>query len=170
MSTANAQGEDAIIKLSYKEKVPIATMKEIIHNCLHEKLANFQYDGEKCNEAAKQLSDTIRMRLKALGYDRYKYIVQVFIGERREQGMHFGSRCFWDSNTDNQASENFTNVRAVSHNGVLIYSSYCFLITLFRRTTYSARPQPTQCIFTEYVQHCSLVWYQKQDFTATYCK
>jgi hypothetical protein len=110
MATANTQGEDAIIKLGYKEKVPVAAMKEIIHNCLQEKLTNMQYDGEKCNEAAKQLSDTIRMRLKTLGYDRYKYIVQVFIGERREQGMHFGSRCFWDSNTDNQASENFTNV------------------------------------------------------------
>jgi hypothetical protein len=111
MATVATQGEDAVIKLSYKEKVPVATMKEIIHNCMQEKLTNFQYDGEKCNEAAKQLSDTIRMRLKSLGYDRYKYIVQVFIGERREQGMHFGSRCFWDSNTDNQASENFTNVR-----------------------------------------------------------
>lgn len=114
MATVSNQVEDAIIKLSYKEKVPVAAMKEIIHDCLQEKLANFQYDGEKCNEAAKSLSDTIRMRLKTLGYERYKYIVQVFIGERREQGMHFGTRCFWDSNTDNQASENFTNVSYIS--------------------------------------------------------
>jgi len=113
MTTVSSQSEDAILKLSYKEKVPVAVMKDIIHNCLNEKLTGFQYDGEKCNEAAKQLSDTIRMRLKGLGYDRYKYIVQVLIGERREQGMHFGTRCFWDSNTDNQASENFTNVRPV---------------------------------------------------------
>ena len=111
MAATSNQSEDAIIKLSYKEKVPVATMKEIIRNCLQEKLTNFQYDGEKCNEAAKTLSDTIRTRLKSLGYDRYKFIVQVLIGERREQGMHFGTRCFWDSNTDNQASENFTNVR-----------------------------------------------------------
>lgn len=111
MAAVSSQSEDVILKLSYKEKVPVAVMKDIIANCLNEKLTGFQYDGEKCNEAAKQLSDTIRMRLKGLGYDRYKYIVQVLIGERREQGMHFGTRCFWDSNTDNQASENFTNVR-----------------------------------------------------------
>lgn len=109
MAAVSSQSEDVILKLSYKEKVPVAVMKDIIANCLNEKLTGFQYDGEKCNEAAKQLSDTIRMRLKGLGYDRYKYIVQVLIGERREQGMHFGTRCFWDSNTDNQASENFTN-------------------------------------------------------------
>jgi len=101
---------DAVIKLSYKEKVPVVAMKEILTFCLQEKLASMQlYDGEKCNEAAKVLCDTIKNRLKLLGYDRYKYVVQVLIGERREQGMHFGSRCFWDSNTDNHASDNFSN-------------------------------------------------------------
>jgi len=78
---------DAVIKLSYKEKVPVAAMKEILTFCLQEKLASMQlYDGEKCNEAAKVLCDTIKNRLKLLGYDRYKYVVQVLIGERREQG------------------------------------------------------------------------------------
>ncbi len=78
---------DAVVKLSYKEKVPVAAMKEILTFCLQEKLASMQlYDGEKCNEAAKVLCDTIKNRLKLLGYDRYKYVVQVLIGERREQG------------------------------------------------------------------------------------
>lgn len=47
---------------------------------------------------------------EALNFERYKFIVQVYIGERREQGVRVGSKCFWDSNTDNQASEIFTNV------------------------------------------------------------
>jgi hypothetical protein len=102
-------GTSNLIKLSYREKVPIGTMKEIIHECISDRLANQQYEGEKCHEAAKQLADQIRNRLKNLGYERYKFIVQVLIGERREQGMYFGTRCFWDSNTDNQASDNFTN-------------------------------------------------------------
>ena len=107
---SNQPSEEAFIKLSYREKVPVAAMKDIIHNSLTEKLTGAVYDAEKCNEAAKVLSDTIRNRLKSLGYDRYKFIVQVVIGERREQGMYFGTRTFWDTNTDNQASENFTNV------------------------------------------------------------
>jgi superfamily I DNA and RNA helicase len=49
--------------------------------------AGAQYEGEKCNESAKVLSDTIRSRLKNLGFQRYKFIVQVVIGERREQGI-----------------------------------------------------------------------------------
>ena len=111
---ATQTGDDAngkLTELSYREKVPVAAMKEIIHECLIEKLTGAQYEGEKCNEAAKQLADTIRNRLKSLDYDRYKFIVQVLIGERREQGVYFGTRCFWDANTDNQASDTFTNVR-----------------------------------------------------------
>lgn len=43
---------------------------------------------------------------------RYKFVVQVVIGEQRGEGVRMGSRCFWDSETDNVASETFVNVRA----------------------------------------------------------
>ncbi len=103
--------DESLIKLSYREKVSVAAMKEAIHNCLTEKLTGATYDAEKCNEYSKTLSDTIRNRLKSLnGSDRYKFIVQVIVGEKREQGMYFGTRTFWDTNTDNQASDNYTNV------------------------------------------------------------
>jgi len=45
----------------------------------------------------------------ALSFDRYKFVVQVYIGERRDQGVRVGSRQFWDAGTDNMASETFTN-------------------------------------------------------------
>jgi hypothetical protein len=75
------------ITLTYREKVPVLTMKEIILASLQERLTGAQYEGEKCNEAAKVLADTIRSRLKNLGFQRYKFVVQVVIGERREQGI-----------------------------------------------------------------------------------
>jgi hypothetical protein len=56
---------------------------------LQERLTGVQYEGEKCNESAKVLSDTIRSRLKNLGFQRYKFVVQVVIGERREQGIRY---------------------------------------------------------------------------------
>ncbi len=76
-----------VIRLTYREKVPVSAMKEILQISLQEKLVNFTYDGERCSEASRSLSDTIRIRLKGLGYERYKYVVQVVIGERREQGV-----------------------------------------------------------------------------------
>lgn len=42
---------------------------------------------------------------------RYKYVVQVVIGEQRGEGVRMGSRCFWDPETDNVASETYVNVR-----------------------------------------------------------
>ena len=98
-----------VIKLSYREKVPVIAMKEILQNCLQEKLAGVQYEGDRCGNLSKTIADIIRNRLKTLNYERYKFVVQVIIGERREQGIRVGSRCFWDSNTDNQASETYTN-------------------------------------------------------------
>ncbi len=62
-----------------------------------------------CLDTAKQLSDNIKAKLKALGFERYKYIVQVLIGERRDQGVRMGTRCFWDSATDNQVGMVYTS-------------------------------------------------------------
>ena len=81
--------EQNIMRLTYREKVPVSTMKEIIQACLAERLTGAIYEGEKCNESAKVLSDTIRSRLKSLGFQRYKFVVQVVIGERREQGIRY---------------------------------------------------------------------------------
>jgi hypothetical protein len=67
------------------------------------------YDGERCSKLSREMSDAVCARLKDLGYDRFKYVVQVVIGERREQGVRMGTRCFFDFNTDNQATESYTN-------------------------------------------------------------
>eukprot|EP00603_Paraphysomonas_imperforata_P009257 CAMPEP_0114425674 /NCGR_PEP_ID=MMETSP0103-20121206/7366_1 /TAXON_ID=37642 ORGANISM="Paraphysomonas imperforata, Strain PA2" /NCGR_SAMPLE_ID=MMETSP0103 /ASSEMBLY_ACC=CAM_ASM_000201 /LENGTH=128 /DNA_ID=CAMNT_0001594535 /DNA_START=26 /DNA_END=412 /DNA_ORIENTATION=- len=106
--STNAEGQN-IIQLSYRQKVPVSAMKEILQTCLNEKLTGKQYEGEQCAEASKALSESVRDRLKDLNYDRYKYVVQVIIGERRDQGVRMGTRCFWDSTTDNQASATFFN-------------------------------------------------------------
>ena len=101
MATTAVSGEpnNSIVRLTYREKVPVSTMKEIIQASLQERLTNCQYEGEKCNDACKQISVAIRTKLKNLGFQRYKYVVQVVIGERREQGVRMGTRCFWDSGT-----------------------------------------------------------------------
>lgn len=38
-------------------------------------------------------------------------MVQTVVGERREQGVRMGTRCFFDANTDSQVTESFANVR-----------------------------------------------------------
>jgi hypothetical protein len=48
----------------------------------------------------------------ALKIVRYKYLVQVVMGEQKGEGIRVGTRTFWDSDTDKFASETFVNVRA----------------------------------------------------------
>ncbi len=46
----------------------------------------------------------------ALNLPRYKFLVQVVIGEQKGAGVRMGCRCFWDDQTDSVASETFVNV------------------------------------------------------------
>ena len=41
---------------------------------------------------------------------RYKIIVQVTVGQVKDQGVRVCSRCLWDTSVDNYASTNFENV------------------------------------------------------------
>lgn len=70
-----------------------------------------------------------------LGYgDRYKFVVQVLIGEKKDQGVRMGTKCFWDAGTDNQATENFMNVRRMKGLGLmcLLFAVYVhIMLTLY---------------------------------------
>ncbi|XP_017665927.1 PREDICTED: tctex1 domain-containing protein 2 isoform X1 [Lepidothrix coronata] len=86
-----------------------SSVKECIHAILKEKLANVQYNPEEMPELTKSLSETIKDRLKEEGYDRYKMVVQVVIGEQRGEGVNMAARCFWDADTDSCAHDVFMN-------------------------------------------------------------
>lgn len=48
-------------------------------------------------QTAKQLADDLRERVKTLGYERYKLIIQVTVGQKTGQAMRIQSRCLWVS-------------------------------------------------------------------------
>ena len=48
-------------------------------------------------------------KLKDMEFPRYKYFVQVFVGEQRQQGMFVGHRLLWDNGTDSNASVTYEN-------------------------------------------------------------
>ena len=60
----------------------------------------------------KEIADEVKSKLKDLGLDRYKYVVNVVMGEQRGQGVRMNYRSFWDIDTDNSAQEVFINVRS----------------------------------------------------------
>ena len=84
-------------------------VQAVLKQVLKEKMDNQSYDPVKGAQITKQLADDLREKVKVLGYDRYKLIIQVTLGQKTGQAMRIVSRCLWDTATDNFASEYFEN-------------------------------------------------------------
>ncbi|GAB6020033.1 Tctex1 domain-containing protein 2 [Chamberlinius hualienensis] len=85
-------------------------VKECIRSILQEELGGKTYSSNEAGQWTKRLSTLIKDKIKELGYERYKFVVQVIIGEQRGEGVMAGSRCLWDTTTDNYASDVFLSV------------------------------------------------------------
>jgi len=91
-------------------RFPAQLVKETLRSVLVEKLSHTAIkDAKYTTEGTKAIADAIRSRLKALGLPRYKYIVQVVIGENKGQGFRMATKCLWDGSTDDYASEDYKN-------------------------------------------------------------
>ncbi|XP_065644302.1 dynein light chain Tctex-type protein 2B isoform X2 [Hydra vulgaris] len=97
------------IRPNFKKKFRVDNVKVIIQEVLSDKLSNKQYCSENNTELTRDISETIKTKLKTLDYDRYKFVVQTVIGEQRGEGVKVAARCLWDSDTDNYAQAVFTN-------------------------------------------------------------
>ncbi|KAM9503250.1 dynein light chain Tctex-type protein 2B isoform 8-T8 [Salvelinus alpinus] len=86
-----------------------AVVKECIRDILREQLSGVQYDPDEVGVLSRSLADCIKDKLKDVGFDRYKLVVQVVIGEQRGEGVKMAARCFWDADTDSYAQDIFMN-------------------------------------------------------------
>ncbi|XP_038571596.1 dynein light chain Tctex-type protein 2B isoform X1 [Micropterus salmoides] len=110
------EGSDTyLIRPNHQHKFKPAVVKECIRETVREQLSGMRYDPEQVPELSRSLADCIKGKVKNAGFDRYKIVVQVVIGEQRGQGVKMSSRCLWDSDTDNYAEDVFMNL--VLHGG-----------------------------------------------------
>ncbi|MEE6521909.1 hypothetical protein FKM82_020261 [Ascaphus truei] len=110
--TSESSGNSYSLRPNFQHKFKTATVKECIRSVLKEELANKQYVPEEVPHLTRFLSETIKDKLKDMGFDRYKMVVQVVIGEQRGEGVKMAARCFWDADTDTYAEDVFMNVRS----------------------------------------------------------
>uniref|UniRef100_A0A452T7C3 Tctex1 domain containing 2 n=1 Tax=Ursus maritimus TaxID=29073 RepID=A0A452T7C3_URSMA len=99
-----------ILRPIFQQRFRPSVVKECIHAVLKEELANAEYSPEEMPQLTKRLSETIKDKLKEMGFDRYEVVVQVVIGEQRGEGVFMAARCFWDADTDNYTHDVFMNV------------------------------------------------------------
>ncbi|RKO84107.1 Tctex-1 family-domain-containing protein [Blyttiomyces helicus] len=102
------------IRPNFKLKFRPSIVTKLIHQILVDRLTGATYNPDSCSQWAKEIADEVKNRLKELELARYKYVVNVVIGEMRGEGVRMGCRCFWDADTDNMAQDVFSNVSWVS--------------------------------------------------------
>mmetsp|Transcript_12491 Transcript_12491/g.35085 ORF Transcript_12491/g.35085 Transcript_12491/m.35085 type:complete len:135 (-) Transcript_12491:272-676(-) len=91
------------------QKLQRSKILKVVKDMIEERMSGQQYDPVKGAQTAKQLADDLRERVKMLGYERYKLIIQVTVGQKTGQAMRLVSRCLWDTNADNAASAYYEN-------------------------------------------------------------
>ncbi|KYN13890.1 Tektin-4 [Trachymyrmex cornetzi] len=91
------------------EKFKPLSAKEIIHDVLFEQLATKSYDAQAAAQWTKDIADVIERKIKDLQFKRYKYIVNVVLGQQHGAGVKIGTRCIWDAEADTYAYDSFIN-------------------------------------------------------------
>mmetsp|Transcript_18404 Transcript_18404/g.27813 ORF Transcript_18404/g.27813 Transcript_18404/m.27813 type:complete len:114 (-) Transcript_18404:180-521(-) len=87
-----------------------SVVKRISKEVTEKHLAGKEYDEDATKEWVVAIADEIKNRCKEeLNMPRYKIIVQVTVGQVKDQGVRVCSRCLWDTSVDNYASTNFEN-------------------------------------------------------------
>ncbi|XP_029356503.1 dynein light chain Tctex-type protein 2B [Echeneis naucrates] len=98
-----------LIRPNHQHKFKPAVVKEFIRELVRERLSGVQYNCEEVPELCRSLADCVKDKVKKAGFDRYKLVVQVAIGEQRGQGVKMSCRCLWDADTDNYAEDIYMN-------------------------------------------------------------
>ncbi|KAF7667209.1 hypothetical protein LDENG_00072060 [Lucifuga dentata] len=98
-----------LIRPNHQHKFKPAVVKACIREILRERLSGLQYNSEEVSDLSHSLTNSIKDKVKNVGFDRYKLVVQLVIGEQRGQGVKMSSKCLWDADTDNYAADVFMN-------------------------------------------------------------
>jgi hypothetical protein len=117
-----------LFNFSFQPSLVTAIMEKIVK----EKLDGQEYHPENTPSWSREISDEIRNQMRsfsssffvlilshmlvlcvsllALNFDRYKYCVQVFVGEQKGEGIRFGFKALWDKDTDDWAQYTYEGV------------------------------------------------------------
>uniref|UniRef100_A0A8D2MK01 Tctex1 domain containing 1 n=1 Tax=Zonotrichia albicollis TaxID=44394 RepID=A0A8D2MK01_ZONAL len=90
-------------------RFPVAAVEEILRDVLGSALREQRYEPGPCLEAAKDIAEVIKARVKALAVPRYKIVVVAHIGQLGGQSMQISIRCLWDPKSDTFSSCVFKN-------------------------------------------------------------
>ncbi|KAG8180011.1 hypothetical protein JTE90_020966 [Oedothorax gibbosus] len=125
---ANMQEEKKLnIRPSREDKFNSTAVKSVLKTLITDELGDKSYDFMYAPEWTKSLSRKIHDKLKdMIQCQKYKFAVQVVIGEKHGQGMRAASGCLWDEDTDGCASVVVSKESMYCIASVYAVYCYCF--------------------------------------------
>jgi len=107
-----------------RSEFDVRQCEKFVLTMLSEELIDMVYDQEKCKILSQTLATLITQKLKESQIlPRYKLITIVSFNSLEEKaGMLFGSRCLWNTKTDNCATIQFSNLSLIVV--VMVYAIY----------------------------------------------
>ncbi|XP_061177093.1 dynein light chain Tctex-type 5-like [Saccostrea echinata] len=89
----------------FKSYIVEEEMKRILRTTLESP----KYKDSIGSSLTTDLANDIRRAIQELGWPRYKYVVQVVLGQNKNQAVQMGSRCLWDQHCDSFACASYSN-------------------------------------------------------------
>ncbi|NXO98560.1 TC1DA protein, partial [Certhia brachydactyla] len=90
-------------------RFPVAAVDGILREVVENALREQRYEPGPCREAARDIAEAVKERVKALAVPRYKLVVVAHVGQLGGQSLQISSRCLWDAQSDTFSSYTFQN-------------------------------------------------------------
>ncbi|XP_072942766.1 dynein light chain Tctex-type 5-like [Epargyreus clarus] len=109
-------------QLNPRKRFNVEDVEKILKRLVDSELQEVEYSEKLIPDLCLSLTENIRTAIKEENYDRYRIIVAVTIGQRRQQSVHMFHSFLWDHERDGFASHNFENCHIYAN--VVVYGVY----------------------------------------------
>ncbi|XP_013137547.1 PREDICTED: tctex1 domain-containing protein 2-like [Papilio polytes] len=97
-------------------------VKKILQQHIDSELQEVEYNEKVIPDLCTSLAENIRTIIKEQAYDRYRIIVSVSIGQKRQQSVHVFHSFLWDHQRDGFVAHNFENCHIFAN--IVVYGIY----------------------------------------------
>ncbi|XP_010887192.2 tctex1 domain-containing protein 3 [Esox lucius] len=88
-------------RLGPKQKFLPHFIKKKCDELMNNSFGEIAYDHDKCKDVADKVAADILAFCTEQVFDRYRYVVRVVVGDKKDQTVKIASRTLWDVEKDN---------------------------------------------------------------------
>ncbi|KAF9279163.1 Tctex-1 family-domain-containing protein [Linnemannia elongata] len=108
-SDRDSHRDSISLRPTFMQKFRPAVATKFMQQILQTHLQHKVYNADEAQRMSKLIAEEVKAKLIELDLGRYKYVVNVVLGENLGEGARMDARCYWDQESDGSAQAFFTN-------------------------------------------------------------